>query len=49
MSRARVEIVNEENKVRDFEELDFGTVFEYEGQILYCISSYLDITEKPTE
>lgn len=33
MSRARVEIINEENKVRDFEELDFGTVFEYEGQI----------------
>lgn len=22
---------------------------EYEGQILYCVSSYLDITEKPTE
>ena len=33
MSRARVEIINEENKVRDFEELETGTVFEFEGCI----------------
>lgn len=33
MSRARLEIINEENKVRNFEDLDSGTVFEYEGHL----------------
>ena len=33
MSRARVEIINEEVKIRNFEDLVVGTVFEYEGYI----------------
>ena len=33
MSRARVEIINEEEKIRIFDDLETGTVFEYEGCI----------------
>lgn len=33
MSRAKVEIINEEVKIRNFEDLEIGTVFEYEGHI----------------
>lgn len=34
MSRARVEIINEEEKIiRKFEDLESGTVFEYEGHL----------------
>ncbi len=33
MSRAKVEIINEVIKTRNFEDLDCGTVFEYEEQI----------------
>ena len=33
MSKARVEIINDEEKVRNFEELEVGTVFEFEGHI----------------
>lgn len=33
MSRAKVEIINEEVKIRNFEDLDPGTVFEYEGHL----------------
>lgn len=33
MSKAKVEIINEEVKIRNFEDLEIGTVFEYEGHI----------------
>jgi hypothetical protein len=33
MSRARVEIINEEVKNRNFEDLDAGTIFEYDGNL----------------
>lgn len=33
MSRAKVEIINDEVKMRNFEDLEAGTVFKYEEQI----------------
>ena len=33
MSRAKVEIINNEVKTKDFEEIASGTVFEYERHL----------------
>lgn len=33
MSRARVEIIDEEVENRNFEDLDAGTIFEYDGDL----------------
>ena len=33
MTRARVEIINEEINISNFEDLDPGTIFEYEGKL----------------
>ena len=42
MSRAKVEIINDEVKTRDFNDLEVGTVFEYEGQIYLKTGSGFD-------
>ena len=39
MSRARVKIINEEVNISNFEDLDVGTVFEYEGKLHLKVDS----------
>ena len=39
MSRAKVEIINDEVKTRDFNDLETGTVFEFEGRIYLKLDS----------
>lgn len=41
MSRAKVEIINDEVK-RNFEDLEIGTIFEYEEQIYLKTGSYFE-------